>query len=40
MKTKYKALQEALDRVAKEVESWPAWKRSVDLRDIEKMNKQ
>jgi hypothetical protein len=34
-----KALREDLERCAKEVEGWPAWKRSIDLRDLKKMNR-
>ncbi|MGA7796003.1 MAG: hypothetical protein WCA19_23470 [Candidatus Acidiferrales bacterium] len=33
-----KKLNDALEKVAKEVESWPAWKRSVDLRDLKKLS--
>lgn len=32
-----KDLDEALESVSKEVDSWPAWKRSVDQRDLEKL---
>jgi hypothetical protein len=33
-----KELDEALEKVAEEVEDWPAWKRSVDLRDLKKLS--
>jgi len=33
-----KELNEALEKVAREVEDWPAWKRSVDLRDLKKLS--
>ena len=33
-----KELDDALEKVAKEVENWPAWKRSVDLRDLKKLS--
>jgi hypothetical protein len=29
-------LNEALEAVSKEVDSWPAWKRSVDMQDLNK----
>ena len=32
-----KDLDDDLELVAKEVESWPEWKRSVDLRDLKKL---
>jgi len=31
-----KELEDALEAVSKEVESWPAWKRSIDLKDVTK----
>ena len=31
MKIKDKRLKEELEKISKEVESWPAWKRSIDL---------
>lgn len=34
MKIKDKELEADLEAVAKEVESWPAWKRSIDLREL------
>jgi hypothetical protein len=39
MKIKDKALREALEQCAKEVESWPAWKRSIDLHELAKLNR-
>jgi hypothetical protein len=33
-----KELDEALEKIAREVEGWPAWKRSVDLRDLKKLS--
>lgn len=30
-----KELSDALEAVSKEVDSWPAWQRSIDLRDLE-----
>jgi hypothetical protein len=32
-----KELHDSLEKVSKEVEKWPKWKRSVDLRDLKKM---
>lgn len=32
-----KELNEALEAVSKEVDSWPAWKRSIDLNDRKKV---
>lgn len=29
-----KELDDALEAVSKEVDSWPAWKRSIDLNDL------
>lgn len=29
-----KELDDALEAVSKEVDSWPAWKRSIDLHDL------
>jgi hypothetical protein len=32
-----KDLNDALEMVSKEVDSWPAWKRSIDSRDLKKL---
>lgn len=32
-----KELNDALEAVSKEVDSWPAWKRSIDLHDLKKV---
>jgi hypothetical protein len=32
-----KELDDTLDAISKEVDSWPEWKRSVDLNDLKKM---
>jgi hypothetical protein len=32
-----KELDDDLELAAKEVESWPTWKRSVDIRDLKKL---
>jgi hypothetical protein len=32
-----KELYEHLEAVSREVEGWPKWKRSIDLRDLKKM---
>jgi hypothetical protein len=32
-----KELDDALEAVAKEVDSWPAWKRSIDSHDLKKL---
>ena len=32
-----KELNDALEAVSKEVDSWPTWKRSIDLRDMKKV---
>lgn len=29
-----KELDDALEAISKEVDSWPAWKRSIDLHDL------
>jgi len=33
-----KDLKNALEAVSKEVDAWPAWKRSIDLNDLKKVN--
>lgn len=32
-----KELNDALEAVSKEVDRWPAWKRSIDLQDLKKV---
>lgn len=39
MKIKDKELVADLEKVSKEVESWPAWKRSIDIQKWEKLNR-
>lgn len=36
VKIKDKALRKDLERISKEVEAWPKWRRSIDLRDLNK----
>jgi hypothetical protein len=33
-----KELNDALEAVSKEVDSWPTWKRSIDLHDLKKVS--